>query len=363
MAEPIRPAEMLVGRVLPGGWVIAEQLQLGPGHTGGNFSVPYRITSPGDAGGSHEVRFLKALDLTRALETSGDVVDALNRLTEAYGFERDLVLECADRRMKNVVLGLDAGSLDFDEADLDPVFHMFKRVPYIVFECADCDVRGGVARGISEGFDEAWAFRVLHGAANGLGQLHQASIEHQDLKPSNVMSFPNVVKVGDLGRASPPDGGLFDDDLIAGDPNHAPPELLYRERLPDDRARRRACDMYHLGSMAVFVFTGANLTSLLSAELEGDFHWSTWPRDYWNALPYVREAHDRLMARLESELPPVPRHDLASTIRELSDPDPLVRGHTRFASGADRYNMERYVSIFDRLAVGSEMRLRRVLRT
>jgi eukaryotic-like serine/threonine-protein kinase len=232
------------------------------------------------------------------------------------------------------------------------------QVPFIVFEAADGDVRAAMARA-KETIDLAWSLRVLHGVANGLRQLHQAEIEHQDLKPSNVMTFDKVAKVGDLGRASNGGNGQFNHLPIAGDLAYAPPELLFREENPDDRYRRRAVDAYHLGSLAVFVFAGVGLTTLLSAELGDSFHWRTWPRDYRNALPYVREAFDRVMVNVTDLIPEQVRNDVHRLIRELCDPDPLLRGDAKRGDSIARLSMDRYVSLLDKLARAAESGLRR----
>ena len=46
-------------------------------------------------------------------------------------------------------------------------------------------------------------------------------------------------------------------------------------------------------------------------------------------------------------------------IREMCDPDPEVRGSPKLA-GVTRYSIDRYVSIFDRLAKKADMHLKRV---
>jgi len=355
-AAPPKPAELLEGLELDGGWKVGAQIAPRACSTGGHFSVAYGVTR--DQGhGAPEQAFLKALDFTSASKLGLPLADALQYLTNAYVFERDLVLRCAERRMRNVVVGVDAGQVRVDDGRIDPTF---AEVPYIVFEQADGDVRDAVEERLS-GFDDAWAFRILHGVANGLRQLHQEGITHQDLKPSNVMAFGHFAKVGDLGRASSGDGaGLYEAPGIAGDLGYAPPELLYREYQSDDRIRRLACDAYHLGSMIVFMYTGSGLTPLIEVELAPTFHWRKWPRDYRNALPYVRNAYDYVLTSVEERIDPQVRPDVMRAIRELTDPDPTLRGHPAAGSSISRFSMERYVSRFDLLARRAELALGRV---
>jgi serine/threonine protein kinase len=262
--------------------------------------------------------------------------------------------------MRNVIRGIGSGEVDAPPHLYDPSYGVLGSVSYIIFEVADGDLRRAVADAGGL-LDYAWALRVLHGTANGLSQLHQEKIEHQDLKPSNVMTIERQAKVGDLGNASPPGGGgIFDSQDIAGDPIYAPPELLYGEVHSDERVRRRACDAFHLGSLAVFLISGSGLTGLLSAELNQAFHWRTWPRDYRNALPYVRDAYDCVMTDLTEDPDFAGDAALMDVLAELTDPDPLVRGNPKVPAGAQRYAMQRYVSAFDRLARQAEMDLKSV---
>lgn len=357
MSGDAKPAEVLRGLTLDNGWTVTELVARPDDATGGTFSVAYLVER--ETGADRESAFLKALDFTIINQLGLPIADALKFVTDAYVFERDLVLECTGQRMSNVVRGIDAGEVNVDPEHVAAQYAFLLSVPYIIFEAADGDVRGVLSKD-GHVLDEAWALRVLHGVANGLRQLHQAGITHQDVKPSNVMTFgTTTAKVGDLGRASPERGGLFDEHAIAGDRTYAPPELLYGELQPDQRVRRRAVDVYHVASMAVFLFTGTGLTSLIEAELDDSFHWRTWPRTYRNALPYVREAFDRVMVRIEEQLDHPCAGELLKLIRELGDPDPLVRGNGALGDGHRRYSMERYVSIFDRLARRAEIDLRR----
>lgn len=360
MTTQAKPAEALLGTDLENGWHVCERVARPCDATGGTFSVPYVVERGHKS--ERERAFLKALDFTSIMEARLPLVDALQNATNAYAFERDLVLRCSGRRMSNVVRALDAGEVDIDVATVDPKYTLLTRVPYLIFEAADGDVRAMMERRTSS-FESALAFRILHGVANGIRQLHEADIAHQDLKPSNVMTFSNVAKVGDLGRASPADGGPFDHLEIAGDYTYAPPELLYHEIHPDDRVRRRATDLYHLGSLAVFFFAGAGLTTLIEAKLHEAFHWRTWPRDYRNALPYVRDAFDRVIVNLAPRLPGVVRGDFVRVVRELADPDPLQRGSPSSGSGTRRYFLDRYVSAFDLLARRSELSMQGSLKS
>jgi len=353
----VKPAEALLGADLVEGWTVTEKLERGPEATGGTFSVQY-LAERTDAAGTVEHGFVKALDFSMWKSLGLPLADALNHLTNSYVFERDVVLECAGARMRNVVVGVAAGeyTVDDEAADL-----MLPDVPYIVFERADGDLRSTMDPNLAT-FDRAFAFRVLHGVTNGVRQLHQAGVSHQDLKASNVMTFPGSAKVGDLGRASSETGvGINDQFPVAGDPTYAALELLYGELHPDERIRRRASDLYQIGSLAVYLFTGTALTPLVEAAMYDTFHWRNWPKDYRNALTFVREGFDRVMTVLEQNLPDQIRDDVVRVVRELSDPDPLLRGTPSRGAPPHRYALDRYVTHFDRLRLRAEIELRGVV--
>src|SRR5574341_2097711 len=203
------PASQLEGLAVDGGWTIGPRLEKLPSQTGGNFSEGY-VVSRNDGARA----FLKALDYSRAMKAP-DPARALQRLTEAYNFERDLLARC--KHMDRVVRALSDGSVSVNG----------EVVQYLILELAAHDIRKYLD--LAERFDTAWLLRALHHIATGLGQLHGAGIAHQDLKPSNVLVFGDrISKVSDLGRAS--SKGIIaphEEYQIAGDPQYAPPELHY----------------------------------------------------------------------------------------------------------------------------------------
>ena len=190
---------------------------------------------------------------------------------------------------------------------------------------------------------------------------HSLNVAHQDLKPSNVLVFDeSECRVSDLGRSSVQGSASpVDINPVAGDLAYAPPELLYREISSDWRVRRFACDLYHLGSLAVFFFSNVGITALWHKHLNE----SLWPinfgQTYRDVLPHVRDAHDRAFAEFEDSVPDQHRLRLGPAIRQLCEPDPLLRGHPRSrAQNGNTYSLERYVSSFNLLAKTAEWQLR-----
>jgi eukaryotic-like serine/threonine-protein kinase len=250
---PNRPAEMLAGLELSGRWKVVERIPSLPGGTGSSFSTPYIAERDG-----HRA-FLKAIDFTQAL-AADDPARALEELTRIFNFERDLVQACTSRGMRNIIRSQDEGSVSVPNGGPVP------RVNYLIFELGAGDIRR-VMR-LSTDLDGAWAFRSLKDIALGLTQLHSVGIAHQDVKPSNVVAVDGRFKLADLGRASQRGtSGPFDATRCAGDPNYVTPEQMYGFQLNDWDARRRAVDLYHLGSMLLFLLTGVTASAGLVSNL------------------------------------------------------------------------------------------------
>lgn len=338
------PAQQLAGMTLDGGWKVVSPAPVALGQTGGNFSEGYVVQGP-----NGQKAFLKALDYSRAMEAP-DPALALKPLIDSFIFERDLLAKCRARGLDRIVTAIGDGTVSVAG----------QRVQYLIFELADGDLRALASA--SKRFELAWMLRALHHVATGLLQLHGEEIAHQDVKPSNVLVFGGVEsKLADLGRAAYK--GHFaphEDREIAGDPTYAPPELLYRYVDPNWNPRRLGCDAYLLGSMVVFFFTGASVTPLLRKELHDAHAWGkgNWSGTYEEVLPYVRDGFGRVLETFKQTVDPEVRAELVTTVSELCEPDPRLRGHplNRVGKG-NQYSVERYVSQFNLLARKAELRL------
>ena len=293
------------------------------------------------------------MDYTAAL-TSPDPARALAAMTEAYNFERDLLHKCHSHRLSRIVRVLDAGILPSTAGDPAGV------VQYLIFELADGDIRSFIQ--IVNDLDVAWALRMMHHVTAAVRQLHSAGIAHQDVKPSNILIFQRRrSKLADLGRASDRfRQSPFDDLSCAGDKTYAPPELLYGEISNDWSSRRLACDLYLLGSIVVFFCTGVSMTHLLLPRLNINHHYTRWTGTYREVLPYLEHHFLAIIREFRAQLIPRFPDEIVDVIKQLCNPDPNLRGHPQnIASTRNRYSLERYVSLFNRIAKRAEYTLRK----
>lgn len=346
MTRMAGPASKIRGVSLSGGWTADKELS-GISDTGGNFSYGYQVSHT-----DGRKAFLKALDYSRALR-SPDPPAALQALTAAYLFERNILQTCKSRRMDRVVQSVDSGYTIVDQTDLG-------RVDYLILEIADCDVRSFLSA--SSKIELAWVLRSLHHVATGIHQLHAADIAHQDVKPSNILVFDRTLsKIADLGSASQKGTSCPRDEKdFAGDPSYAPPELLYGYRDPDWTVRHFGCDAYLLGSMIVFMFTGLNATSLLLSKMPADHHPRNWNGTYREVLPYLKDAFGLALESFAASIPNEPfRTELRSLVSFLCEPDVSLRRHPQNRVGhTARLSLERFLSKLDLLARKAEYSFR-----
>lgn len=342
-------AERLTGMTLDKGWRVISLIPKDPNATGGFFSKGYIVENK-----DGRRAFLKALDISQALRAD-DPAMALQVLTEAFNFEREVLIKCRDEKLDHVVIAIDDGTVRLENAMDGGV------VQYLIFELADGDVRKQA--NLDEKFDLAWSLRSLHHVAVGLQQLHNQGIAHQDLKPSNVLVFNGTFsKIADFGRSAykghvPP----HENYLVAGDFAYAPPELLYGYADPDWNRRRFGCDAYLLGSMAVFFFLGVGATPLLRKELAETFCWGKWGGTFDDVMPYLNDAFQRVLNTYRQSLPNALRQDLSEVVSQLCVPDPRRRGHPRNMRTINQYSLERYISKFNLLARHAELGLLHLL--
>lgn len=335
------PAARLLGAKLAGGWTVIEKLERLPGATGGCFSEGYLVENGEKRG------FLKALDFSAAFN-SPDPARELQAMTTAYNFERDLLEHCKAKRLDRVVFSIGDGSICIDPTN------PLGTVQYLIFDLADGDIRQHLDQ--ANRIELAWKLRTLHYIAVGLTQLHGQGISHNDLKPSNVLVFKSQSKIADLGSATRRSVPSPNDDYdVVGDPVYAPPEELYGFHLSDWNRQRIGCDMYLLGSLILYIFTGMGANSLIA--LKRPAVQKSQIYSFANILPELQQGLSEVLIDFQRILP-AGCGELAVMVAQLCEPDPAKRGHPKNRIGHQNpCSLERYVSRFEVLARKAEMKV------
>jgi serine/threonine protein kinase len=350
----------LVGQKTPGGWTIVRQLPR-PGEvgaedqTGSWFSIGCIATKDGNEA------FLKVIDVERALapREGTTVMERLKEVADSHGFECSILDICTKAKLDRIVRILEKG-------ELPPLPGTLAPMPFILFELADGDVRKIVSR--SNKLDDAWRLQVLHDVAVGLQQLHGQEIAHQDLKPSNVLIFDGAgkgAKIGDLGRASRKGMEANHDNLvIAGARNYAPPEQVYGIVPEQWVDRRESCDLYHLGTLSMFVFAGVTPTDRYLQALHEDIRPRSWRGkgtcDYASALPVLTATLSALVEEIKPDLPEWSQDELAQIFMNACNPDYKKRGDSDARKRVGNPSgIDTFVSRFDRLAKRALVELRK----
>jgi eukaryotic-like serine/threonine-protein kinase len=328
----------LLGVTLEAGWRIETYRDE---VTSGLVRVPTLTFEARDGNGRKGL--VKVLDLRLSDDAPDELKDLEVRL-KTFNYQRELIERLAQERLPGLVRGLHHGMLPFTGAPLG-------RVYYLIFEWSNDDLRSQVE--LHERFDAAYALRVLHQATFPLHGLHFRQIAHQSVRPANVVFLEGQVKLGEFSCAIDaskprPDGPP------AVDWAAAPPEVLYKAPL-ESMNSRFLIDLYQLGSLVVYLFSGTPLSTQLAQHLHPIHHWKRWTGSFQEALPYVQHAFGEVLAELEPQLPAPCRGALLTAVRDLCAPDPRDRGHPHNRAGAGpQYSVERYISLFDRLATRLE---------
>lgn len=350
----MKPAENMAGLDLEGGWHV-DKIFKNEGGTGGYSSISYLVSNKQGKGA-----FLKALDFSEAMQDA-DMTGRLKELTSAYNFERNLLQQCKEKNLKHVVVPIAWGT-----AKVLGGFGPLSNVPYLIFEEAKGDIRKIVKTW--EKFHLAWALRSLHHSAVGLQELHGQKIAHQDVKPSNVLVFQDdlsedVSKITDLGSASQAGKpSKSDKKLVAGDVKYVAPEQWYSWGQTGDFTARYLVDLYRLGSLVFFFFARCSATDAIQLKLSKTYGKEFIQSDFESDLSYFHHAFNEVIKELrilvQNEAGEL-TEEIITIVKELCEPDPRYRGDPRARAEAFRpqYDLQPYISRFDRLAKKAELEI------
>ena len=319
-AIPVSPKSQLVGTTLASGWLLIEKLEPSQGSSGGTFGVGYKAQK-GD-----EIAFVKAIDFVDAISATDPLME-LTKLSSLANFEKDVLLYCAQRGMTKVLRFIGHEYISSDQNN------PLARVSCLIMEACTEDLRRLFnTKGVGAC---AWNLQVLRDVSLAIAQLHKGGIAHQDIKPSNVIEVvgngksSKTMKVGDLGRVVRREHtGPFDTLFWPGDRRYSPPERWYGFVPRDWSDARDASDAYMLGSLMVYLFTGATLQSLVFNLIPQAFQPGTWTGSFdQDLMPVLVDAHSKVLnEHLLPQLQPAIADEVFAVAKCLSNPDPLKRG-------------------------------------
>ena len=345
-----KAAHLLLGKSLEGGWKVTKKYNKTEIQTGGVYSCCYEVKRVIDD--KEEIGFLKAIDYSDADKTSENTVELIQNIANAYQYEKKILSICLAKGLNNVVRLVDFGGINVDEALKYP------RVEYLILEHADeGDIRN-ILKSREVNFE--WKIRSIHQVAKALSQLHRIGIAHQDVKPSNIVSFGKKrTKLTDLGSACSKEQIQVNlpehlNESYSGSFEYSPPELLYGYISGSWEERRILCDLYLLGNMIIFYFLDVSMNFLLKKNLDRKLWWER-PGMYNNfeyVKPYLIDAFEKSLKDFRDAIDfEDVKDELESTVRFLCNPDPSRRGHSKnLLQKYNQYGLARFLTIFDRIA-------------
>lgn|GEM_PF-3293979 len=331
-------AEQLVGQLLLDKWKVIERIRHDDGISGSTRSACYKSQSS-----NGELAFVKAFDF-RQEEFAGDT-EHLEKMVREFNYEKNALDYCIKNKISRVTRIFGA----------DKVIISGTVVHFLVCEWADKSLREQQPPGDS---NISWSdrFLALRDTSSALAQMHQSKMAHQDIKPSNAMCLQTgELKLTDLGSSScqllttPP----HDLELLVGQPNYAPYELLYEYTPPTWDNRRIGCDIFLLGNLCFTSLVGVSLSHLVLHGLPNEYKLDSYTGEFAEVLPFLISIHNLLVPEVLNEfLPKEIAGDVIDLISSLCHPDPAKRGHSKnIKQNYNQYGLQRVISQLDILAI------------
>lgn len=106
--------------------------------------------------------------------------------------------------------------------------------------------------------------KTLSEILSGTALLHENQLAHYDIKPTNILIFDNVMKLGDISLVS-----AFSDLFDGGTLPFIPPDLRRTKRhFVKDENRGIDCDLYAVGKILYLMLSGSTLKSFPKVSLK-----------------------------------------------------------------------------------------------
>lgn len=345
-------AENLSGIAIDNDWVITDKIHKPSDETGGYFSSQYIAIN-----NSGEKRFLKAIDIEKAILQSTsiglDFTKILQEQMNIYNYERELLEYCKANYTSKIVMIKEYGIIKNPNGIIP--------VPYLTFDLADGNVKHYIK--FQNDVDFSWKLKSLHDIANGLQQLHNIDIIHQDIKPSNILQFRDDSKLTDLGRSKcKSKKGPYDNYNFSGDKTYAPIEIYdefsFLQPL-DWYDRNLAMDSYLLGNLMTFYFTGMNMTALIVNKL--GYLGISSSSTITERKAYLDRCFNESLEEIRNSIKYIDFVDpIVSMISELCNPDPNKRNDKKtLKEKGSNYALYRYITKLDMLSNKAAIKLRK----
>ncbi|MDM4772867.1 lipopolysaccharide kinase InaA family protein [Solimonas sp. SE-A11] len=335
-ASFIDPAYLLLGLTLPNTqWKITQQIP--PGITGSTFGVSYLAERDGTNG--KETAFVKAIDFVAAFNEP-DPLSAFGDLVNLARYESEIADFCTKNGMTKVVRSFGKDQI------IPPQFNgdQMRQVFCIIFERGEGDLRKKLTTVSAPSV--SWKLAVLRDVAQAVSQMHKHDVAHQDIKPSNVITLPDVdgspnSKLGDVGRAVRKSGGPYNSLPWPGAKAYAPVERYYGYRPSDWKDEREASDAFMVGGLALFLFTGVPLLAALIDRLPDNLKPGQWANGYDSTIKAaLTKSQTEVVETLLRPTLPAFADEICNIVYQLSSPSPEKRGDRR-ARASGQVGMDR----------------------
>ncbi|CAH0000178.1 unnamed protein product [Clonostachys byssicola] len=258
----------------------------------------------------------------KILKVQGGSSDVNVKIEEFYRHETETLQKMANINHKHLISAIFAYKSGEDRCFLFPW------------------ARGGNLNDFWKSFDNlqhrmdfvAWSLDQMHGIFEGLNKLHQQNIRHGDIKPHNILHFPQNGRGSASGRLVIADVGLskFHEEYTADRKYYTSTTqctIMYQPPEVKKSKRSRLFDYWSLGCVflefTIWIYDGHDGLRNFRKRLEDSqphLHNGKTPR-FWdyegNQTPKLNAAVQDTMDEMQNRVPPLSKfaHELIELIR------------------------------------------------